>query len=105
MRPEDAQRLGVVEGQVAVAVGDEEGLVQQRQRGAERSGGAEERRPLLGPDDASAEARAVAHVGADLLAEVRDAHHDVSQARRDEALELPVDEGTPGDRRASTWER
>ena len=78
MRPEDAQRLGVVEGEVAVAVGHEESRLEQLERGADRARRPEELRPLVGPADAQPVPRAVAHVRLDLLGQVRDAHDHVA---------------------------
>ena len=83
---EEAQGLGIVEGQEAVAVGHEKLRLQQLERGADGPGGPEELRTLVGPADTHAVPRPVAHVGLDLLGEVRHAHDDVP----DPAAGLPA---------------
>ena len=96
VRLEDAQRLGIVEGKVAVAVGDQEPRLEQLERGPHRARRSQQPRPLVGPSHAHTVPRPVPHVRFNLFGEVRHAHDDVAHPAGGHALELPVDEGPAG---------
>ncbi len=97
VRAELVERRGVVEGQIAVAVGDEKRLFEERKRAAEGAARSEERFAFVGVFDADAEARAIADVLANLIAQMRDAHHGALIVVLYKQFELPLDERTPRD--------
>ena len=91
------ERGCIIERQPAVAVGHEEVRIEQRQSAPQRAARAAERGPVLAVGDREAERRAIAHMGAELIAQVANTQHDPIESAVAEPGELAVDERTTSD--------